>query len=90
LRGRTNTSGNRTVLRTNWILLNTTDGEDFLRCLDSRGVLECPPVVPKGLTRHEARARRVGSYTFALVDRLNVVHHPQLLSDRLQITRVEL
>lgn len=85
LRQSTGISGNRTVLWTNWILLNTTDGMDFLACLDCEEMLESPQWVPNGLTPHEARAHRIGLFMHALVDRLDMLHHPQLLSGQLQI-----
>lgn len=85
LRERTGSGGNRTVLWTNWILLDTTDGRNFLKCLDRQDMLKSPQWVPKGLTLHQARAQRLGLYMHGLVDRLNMMHHPQLLSGQLQI-----
>jgi hypothetical protein len=85
LRDSTGIGGNRTVLWTNWILSNATEALAFLHCLDSHKILQGPNVIPRGMTPHQARARVVGSHMTALMDRLNMLHHSQLLEDRLQI-----
>jgi hypothetical protein len=67
------------------VLLQRTDGQAFVECLERQGIFKYLHVPPKGLTVHEARARFIGSYMQALVDRLNMNQHPQFLSGQLEI-----
>jgi flagella basal body P-ring formation protein FlgA len=71
------------------VLLQRTRGQAFVECLERQGIFKDLQVPPHGVTVHEAKARFIGGYMQALVDRLNMNQHPQFLSSELEIIEGE-